>query len=89
MRRPIRKEIQLDWLEQKAPRGGARPGAGRPAKRGKTLVKRIPLQYAEAIDTLIAHLDEQRDCPQLESSLHIQDLDNRDILLSLKTRVKI
>ena len=88
MRRVIRKEVQLDWLEQKAARGGNRPGAGRPAKRGKTLVKRIPQQYADAIESLITHLDQQRDCQQLQSRVQIQDLDNREVMLTFNTEAQ-
>lgn len=41
----------------KACRGGARPGAGRKAKRGDTEVMRVPSAYKKAILALIEHLD--------------------------------
>jgi len=37
--------------------GGERDGAGRPAVRGQTIVKRIPERYKDAVDALIKHLD--------------------------------
>lgn len=48
--------------EQKKPskRGGARPGAGRPAEHGKTVVMRVPEAYKSAIQALIKHLDDTK-----------------------------
>ncbi|MNN20507.1 hypothetical protein D3C81_1337900 [compost metagenome] len=48
--------------EQKKPskRGGARPGAGRPAEHGKTVVMRVPEAYKAAIQALIKHLDDTK-----------------------------
>ncbi len=45
-------------------RGGYRPGAGRKAERGKTVVMRIPEAYKGIIEALIQHLDETRDVDQ-------------------------
>lgn len=42
---------------EKPRRGGARPGAGRKAKRGETEVMRVPSAYKKAILALIEHLD--------------------------------
>lgn len=38
--------------------GGARAGAGRKTKYEKTVVMRIPEKYRDAIQHMIAHLDE-------------------------------
>jgi len=38
--------------------GGARAGAGRKTKYEKTVVMRVPEKYKEAIQHMIAHLDE-------------------------------
>lgn len=43
--------------DQPKKRGGARSGAGRPAKRGETDVLRVPVAYREAIQALIERLD--------------------------------
>jgi len=40
--------------------GGARAGAGRPAPRGETVVKRFPERYLAAVNALIEHLDDTR-----------------------------
>lgn len=42
-------------------RGGYRPGAGRKAERGKTVVMRVPEAYKAAIQALIMHLDDSKD----------------------------
>ena len=46
--------------EIKKNHGGVREGAGRPAERGETVVKRFPRRYLEAINSLIEHLDNTR-----------------------------
>ena len=47
------KAIKKTW-------GGEREGAGRPALRGETIVKRIPSRYKKAVEALIEHLDNTR-----------------------------
>ncbi|GAB3017976.1 hypothetical protein [Bowmanella dokdonensis] len=84
----MRKEEQLDWLGMELPkkRGGARKGAGRKAWRGKTQVKRVPERYAEAIDELIAHLDQIRGKNRHKSELLARDLDDRLVRLTLTSK---
>ena len=87
-KRIIRKEVQLDLLDLKIPkpRGGYREGAGRPAKRGKTLVKRIPELYAPAINALIDHLDNQRDLKSKTTEINLRDLDDQLVQLDIITK---
>lgn len=86
-KRIIRKEVQLDLLDLKIPkpRGGYREGAGRPAKRGKTVVKRIPEKYAPAINALIEHLDSQRELKSKTTELNLRDLDDQLVKLDIVT----
>ena len=86
-KRTIRKEIQLDLLDLKIPkpRGGFREGAGRKAKRGKTVVKRIPELYAPAINALIEHLDDQRKVDSKQTDVNVRDLDNKLVQVEIKT----
>lgn len=87
-RRIIRKEVQLDLLDLKIPkpRGGFREGAGRPAKRGKTVVKRIPEKYAPAINALIQHLDDQREVSNKQTAINLRDLDDQLVQLDIVTK---
>lgn len=52
------KEEQLSFLPTPKARGGKRPGAGRKAKRGSTIVMRVPEAYKPAVERLIELLDE-------------------------------
>jgi predicted DNA binding CopG/RHH family protein len=48
------KATDLDVLFDKKQHGGARKGAGRPAKKEPTVVMRIPVSKVEAVKKLIA-----------------------------------
>lgn len=83
----MKKEEQLSFLDTPKPRGGARSGAGRPAKRGKTKVLRIPETYEVAILKLIEHLDNQRGrYNTVESECFTRDHDGRGIELKFTSR---
>ncbi|MBO2601480.1 hypothetical protein [Shewanella algae] len=55
-------------------RGGFRPGAGRKAERGKTVVMRVPEAYKAAIDGLIKHLDESKDIDKYHNEMSSEPL---------------
>lgn len=83
-------EEQLDLIPPPKKRGGARPGAGRKAKRGETVVMRVPEKYKGAIEALIQHLDATKEIGEhyepVESEAHyLRSLQGKKQWLSFKT----
>lgn len=77
--------------QQKRKGGGPQPGSGRPAIRGKTTVKRIPVAYEAAIQALIDHLDQTKDinhhyAPVESEPLFMRSLHGKGQWLTFKTR---
>lgn len=87
---------EVDVAEQSQPQpkrkgGGPQPGSGRPAIRGKTTVKRIPVAYEAAIQALIDHLDRTKDinhhyAPVESEPLFVRSLRDKGQWLTFKTR---
>lgn len=63
--------------------GGQRVGAGRPAPRGETKVKRIPERYEVAVEALIKHLDNTRAKNGSHTS-SVECQNNNDTLITLQ-----
>ena len=86
------EELRFDKDMQIVPvgtHGGERDGAGRPAPRGETIVKRIPERYKSAINALIKHLDDTRGKEGASghtSSINCRNLN--DILITLQFQSK-
>ncbi|WP_024606472.1 MULTISPECIES: hypothetical protein [unclassified Pseudoalteromonas] len=71
--------------------GGEREGAGRPALRGETVVKRIPARYKLAVEALIKHLDEtrgQNGSTGYASSVNCRNLNDTLITLQFQSKSK-
>jgi len=65
-------------MEDKMPKGGARPGAGRKANSGAfmepTVVKRIPVSLVSDIDRLLCSLKEEQNKPRFKIGFNLKQL---------------
>ena len=71
-------------------RGGYREGAGKKAKHGKTVVKRIPQQYESAVFTFIEHLSQhsQSDVEELVTTIDVGELNRRVVSVEVHSSRK-
>lgn len=70
--------------------GGARPNAGRKAKKGETKVMRVPVRFENAVTQLIEHLSKQSEAgtPSLKTEVFLRDLLQRPVELTIETHLR-